>query len=255
MEDPDIIESKLVFDLLLKDGDAPFSGWDFSHIENRMVTAPLTWSYNTEIIPHIRTVNSMLDMGTGGGELLSILGPFPPHTCATESYKPNVIIAEKRLKPLGIDVIQIKDDGKLPFEDGEFNLIINRHEFYSEQEVYRVLSSDGYFITQQVGERNDDLIREILGYKKENEPWPLKLLINKLESFGFEIITKKECFPVTRVFDIGAIVFYLKAIPWEIPSFTVEKYYDKLWEVHNVIQDNGYIDVISHRYFIKAHKI
>jgi len=98
MEDSNLLDSKVLFELLLKDGRFPFSGWDFSYIENRMVTAPLTWSYSTEILPHIRTVNSMLDMGTGGGEFLSRHAPFPPHTCVTESYDPNVIIAKKQVE-------------------------------------------------------------------------------------------------------------------------------------------------------------
>ncbi|MCE7741550.1 MAG: class I SAM-dependent methyltransferase [Candidatus Heimdallarchaeota archaeon] len=256
MEDSDLLESKVLFELLLKDGDSPFSGWDFSHIENRRVTAPLTWSYSTEILPHIRIVNSMLDMGTGGGEFLLQLAPFPPHTCATESYDPNVIIAKNRLNPLGINVVKIEGDDTLPFEDGEFELVINRHESFSIDEVYRILTPGGYFISQQVGGKNDQLLREIMGSKKKSdyEQWDLDYEINELEDNGFVVLKKKEAFPITRFFDVGAIVFYFLSIPWELPGFTVEKYREKLWEIHNVIEDNGYIDVISHRFLFKAQR-
>ncbi len=257
MENSDILESKQLFELLLKDSNTAFSGWDFSYIENRMVTAPLTWSYSTEILPHVRTVNSMLDMGTGGGEFLSRCAPFPPHTCATESYEPNFLIAKERLNPLGINVVKIDGDENLPFKDEEFELVINRHESYSIKEVYRILTPGGFFISQQVGGKNDQLLREMLGSQKksDHEHWTLDYELEELENNGFEVLKKKEAFPITRFFDVGAIVFYFLAIPWELPGFTIEKYYDKLWEVHNVIEDNGYIDVISHRFFFKSQKI
>ena len=222
-----------------------------------MVTGPLTWSYSTEIIPYIRNAQSLLDMGTGGGEFLSRLTPFPPHTCATEAYDPNVLIAKKRLTPLGIQVVKIDDDDNLPFEDEEFELVINRHESFSVKEVRRVLKTNGFFITQQVGGDNDQLLKEMLGYKKESDykHWTLDYEIKELQNNGFEVLKKKEAFPTTRFFDVGAVVFYLYAVPWQLPGFSVEKYRDKLWELHNVIEDNGYIDVISHRFFIKAKKL
>ncbi len=70
----------------------------------------------------------MLDMGTGGGEFLSSLAPFPPYTCATEAYPPNVPIAKARLEPLGIEVFQISEDNFLPIPDNTLDLVINRHE-------------------------------------------------------------------------------------------------------------------------------
>jgi hypothetical protein len=33
------------------------------------------------------------------------------------------------------------------------------------------------------------------------------------------VLEQKEEFPVSRFFDIGAIVYYLMAIPWQIPDF------------------------------------
>ena len=257
MNDSDFLESQAIFEMLLEDGKEPFSGWDFSYIENRRVTAPLTWSYSSEILPHIRSVKSLLDMGTGGGEFFSRFIPFPPHTCATESYPPNYIIAKERLEPLGVKVVKIEGDENLPFDDEEFDLVINRHESFSVKEVNRILPADGLFITQQVGGDNDQLLREMMGYNKPSdyEHWSLDYEIKELQDNGFEIIKKKEAFPITRFFDIGAIVFYFYAVPWELPDFSIDKYRDKLWEVHNVIDDNGYIDVISSRFFIKAKKI
>jgi ubiquinone/menaquinone biosynthesis C-methylase UbiE len=45
-------------------------------------------------------------------------------------------------------------DNKLPFGDNYFNVIINRHESFNLTEVNRTLKRGGYFITQQVGNKN-----------------------------------------------------------------------------------------------------
>lgn len=246
-----------IFELLIKEAQRPFYGWDFSYIANRSVTAPLTWSYTTEILPILRKANSLLDMGTGGGEFFSFFQPFPKKTFATEAYEPNVSIAKKTLEPLGVKVLQIYGDENLPFEDNFFNLIINRHESYSHKEVLRILEKGGIFLTQQVGGDNDDGLREFFLNDKRGEyhHWNLHYASEELENNGFIILKKKECFPITRFFDIGAIVFYLLAAPWEIPDFTVNKFKDKLFELHEIITKKGYIDYTSHRFLIKSQKV
>src|SRR5260370_37893245 len=53
----------------------------------------------------VSRATAVLDLGTGGGELLSRLAPFPPIAIATESYPPNVAVASRRLAPLGGKVV------------------------------------------------------------------------------------------------------------------------------------------------------
>src|SRR5260370_19379896 len=53
----------------------------------------------------VSRATAVLDLGTGGGELLSRLAPFPSIAIATESYPPNVAVASRRLAPLGVKVI------------------------------------------------------------------------------------------------------------------------------------------------------
>ena len=52
-----------LFNFLVFEADHPFSGWDFSYISDRIVNAPLTWSYSSIILPLVRKVESLLDMG------------------------------------------------------------------------------------------------------------------------------------------------------------------------------------------------
>src|SRR5437588_12148735 len=65
-----IMHNQELFDLLIAEVNPPFSGWNFSYITatGRMVEAPLTWSYTSKLLPMLRKAQSLLDMGTGGGE-------------------------------------------------------------------------------------------------------------------------------------------------------------------------------------------
>jgi SAM-dependent methyltransferase len=248
-----------LFDFLKSEANKPFYGWDFSYLEHRMATAPMDWSYPSIILQKLRgdtSPQSMLDMGTGGGEFFSMLRPFPPNTAVTEGYEPNVAFARARLEPMGVRVVYFKDERLLPFQDGEFELIINRHESYAPHEVFRILAPGGKFITQQVGEINDQELKHLLGApdNPDEVPWNLGFATHQLKEIGFKIIEARECFPETRIFDAGAVVYYLKAIPWEVPDFTVEKYYEPLARLYERIQKNGYLSVKSHRFLVVAKK-
>ncbi|GMR68887.1 class I SAM-dependent methyltransferase [Bacillus sp. MN7755] len=207
-----------LFLTLLESANTNFSGWDFSFISEtgRMKSEPLSWSYGSTAFQLMQRAESMLYMGTGGGEFLSMLQPFPPTIYATEGYAPNVPIAQKKLEPLGVAVVEVTDDTALPFQDAQFNLIINQHESYAASEVNRILSPNGTFLTQQVG-----------GLDCAE--------LNELQENGFTILEAKEEFPFQRFYDIGAIVYYLKAIPWQIPDFTVERYFEELYRIHEII--------------------
>lgn len=247
-----------LFQLLLREAEQPFSGWNFAHITRtgRWHTTPLPWSYGSTILPYIRQARALLDMGTGGGEFLSLLSPFPPHTCATESYPPNIPLAQQRLEPLGIKVIEFTEDTTLPFQNEEFDLIINRHESYAPSEVHRLLKPQGCFITQQVGDQNDLEINQIFGNKPdlEEHPWTAEYASKMLKSTGFRIIKMNEAFPYTRFYDVGALVYYLKAIPWVITGFSVKQHHKTLFHLHTRMQQKGFLDIQEHRFIIISQK-
>ena len=236
----------------------PFSGWDFSYLNNRMVSSPLDWSYPSLVLMRLRSERqllSLLDMGTGGGEFFATLHPFPPFTCATEAYTPNVPIARKRLEPLGVQIVPIdEDDPVLPFANDQFEFIINRHEYYSPSEINRILTPGGIFLTQQVGGQNDQELIDALGApaREIGSAWDLDAAVADLEAEGLKILRAQECFSETRVYDVGAVVYYFKALPWEIEDFSVSNYFDALAGIHDRIQMDGYITTSLHRFLITA---
>ncbi|WP_413379887.1 class I SAM-dependent methyltransferase [Alkalihalobacillus sp. 1P02AB] len=243
------------FNRLLKDAEQKFSGWDFSFISEteRMRSGLLSWSYGSEARFLLSKSEAALDMGTGGGELLAKLRPFPTQIAATEGYAPNFPIAQDRLEPLGVRVHFVEDDHDLPFENEQFDLIINKHESYSPSEVKRILKQGAIFMTQQVGGLDNKQINETLGVPlNEYKEWNLQNAVKELEEYRFKILNKKEEFPIQRIYDIGALVYYLKAIPWQIPDFEVEEYEKELYQIHQLINQQGYFDVKQHRFFIKA---
>ncbi|MFE1245298.1 class I SAM-dependent methyltransferase [Fictibacillus sp. NPDC058756] len=246
------------FESYLIESEKPFLGWDFSYITEtgRVSYSLLSWSYGSMVLPLIQKSTSMLDMGTGGGEFLSKLQPFPEKVCATEGYPPNVPVAKERLEPLGVEVYQIGEDDLLPFDDHQFDLIINKHESYSPSEVRRVLTDDGIFVTQQVGGSDYVDINYALGAPVNDEfsHWELAYAEKELRENGFEILEAKEEFPIQRFYDIGALLYYLKAIPWQVPDFKSENYIAQLYKIHEIIQLKGYFDVKQHRFLLKAKK-
>ncbi|MHA2362853.1 MAG: methyltransferase domain-containing protein [Candidatus Hodarchaeales archaeon] len=240
-----------LFEFYLNEINEKFSGWDFSHIRERMIMEPLPWSYQSKITKYILNSKSLLDMGTGGGEFLSKI-PFPENTFATESYKPNIPVSIQRLEPLGIEVREFTVDNKLPFDDNQFDLIINRHESYDPKEVRRILKKEGYFITQQVGDQDNIEINNFLNVPipYDEGSWNLEMAFKQLQEYNFQIIEQLEHSPITRIYDIGALIYYLKVIPWQFPDFTIEKYKNNLLKLHKRIDQEGYIDVISQRFMI-----
>ncbi len=243
---------------LLAEYNRPFSGWDFSYLHGRMIEddTPISWNYRATVLSYLRTAHVLLDMGTGGGEFLSSLQPLPSETSATEGYIPNIAIARQQLEPLGVTVYVVDEDQHLPFENGHFDLVINRHESYAPREIHRILRSGGHFITQQVGGRNNLDLNALLRGPSDfgMTSWDCAYAVQELEQAGMQIIEQREAYPFTRFSDIGAVVYYLKAIPWQVSDFSVEKYFEPLVRIADQIRKDGWVEIRSHSFFIIARK-
>ena len=252
-----MIKNKTVFDKLIHTAwEQDFSGWDFVYLSDRMVQGEPSWDYHQLVLDRLKSAYSLLDLDTGGGEFLSALQPLPLHTFATEAYPPNVALARSRLGPLGVQVVDTPASGPLPFEDDYFDLVIDRHGDVCAPEIRRILKPGKRFITQQVGGRNNIRLNELLQdeVKFRDAGWTLDLAVGQLEANGLRIVESREEFPRVEFRDIGAVVYYLKAIPWQVGNFSVERYYDKLGEIHNLIEETGCFESTCHRFYIEAQK-
>lgn len=243
------------FDRLVEEALAQdFSGWDFSWLKGRWLDPRPYWDYGRIVQMKAGQVDSLLDMGTGGGEFLASLRQLPAETFATESYPPNIPVARDRLEPLGVTVVAFEDERALPLPDASFELIINRHESYWIPEVARLLKPGGTFLTQQVGDADCIELNEFLGAPLMEEPgdWSLSSERESLERAGLQVIRTEETEFETLFFDIGAVVYYLKIVEWQFPDFSVEKYRDRLLAMHQLIEEEGAFEVTSQRFLIEA---
>lgn len=234
-----------------------FEGWDFSALEGRQTEEPLPWDYIAVVNHYRRPADQLLDMGTGGGELLLKLRHPYARTAVTEAYPPNLALCRHRLAPLGIEVRAVTSDYELPFADHSFDLIINRHESFAIPEVHRLLKPNGLFITQQVGELNNRRLSERLipGFKGIlPDRHDLKSNAGRLRESGFELLEQDEYFPYLRFHDIGALVYLAKIVRWEFPGFSVERCFDTLCQLQQIVERDGYLESTEHRFLIVARK-
>lgn len=240
-----------------EEDQAQIQGWDFSHINDRYEEeGDLPWDYGEIVRSHLESGKELLDIDTGGGEFLLSLGHPHIRTAVTEGYPPNVELCRERLGPLGIRVREVADHTRMPFEKGEFDLVINRHGDYCPAEVWRVLREGGLFITEQVGEDNDrDLVELLLpGTPKPFPGWNLEVQQVALRSVGFEILRAEECFRPIRFYDVGALVWFARIIEWEFPGFSVEGCFDRLLEAQGILERRGVVEGQIHRFLLVVRK-
>ena len=236
---------------------AAVTGWDFSHIRERYCEEDsLPWEYEAVVRRYLTPQTCLLVMDTGGGELLLSL-KHPYHkTAATEAWEPNIRLCRERLLPLGIDFRETDGTGLLPFPDETFELVINRHGDYQPEEVFRILSLGGTFVTQQVGGENDRELRELL-LPEVSPPYPewnAGHAAQKLAEAGFSILQKEEAYTPIRFFDTAALVWFAKIIEWEFPGFSVSRCLDGLCEAQKRIEQTGCLAGTTHRFLLAARK-
>jgi len=240
----------------LAEEQAAFQGWDFSHLDGRMKEEDLPWDYREIIRRHLRPEYRLLDMGTGGGEfLLSLKHPYQ-NTYVTEAYPPNVRLCTEQLAPLGITVRQIHDDSAIPYSDEEFDIVLNRHGAFDAREVFRVLSPNGLFITQQVGGENNRALSELLisGYMPQFTLHNLAETQSLVRDAGFVVVQCGESYPKLLFSDIGAIVYFAKIIEWEFPGFSVQRCFNALMGLQKTIEEQAYVESREHRFFLVCKK-
>ncbi len=237
-----------------KDEQAPFEGWDFSYIQGRYTEEKPPWSYRDLAADLVKQSQSVLDVATGGGEIFASLAPFPGRATAIEGYQPNIEVAKQRLAPLGVHVLGVDEMSAWPFEDGEFDLVLNRHGGVNVLDSCRVLQQGGAFLTQQVdGNSHRDLKREFGAHPK----WPentLSILGDKLTQAGLIIQRSTQWSGTTTFLDVGALVYFLKAIPWTVEGFSVDAHLDQLAHLQKRLEMDGKLEFTAARFLIQAVK-
>lgn len=235
----------------------PFSGWDFACLAGRMVEDDPPWDYLVRAAVLMRHATSVVDLDTGGGERFLELRPhWPARVVVTEEYPPNFELVTHRLAPWGVQVlsVQLSDDAPMPFADGEFDLVLNRHAAFNPAEVARILAPGGSFLTQQIhGLWAVDLLAAFGATPQWPDAAPEKY-VPRLRAAGLAIVDVQEWQGVLRFADVGALVFYLKAVPWLVSGFSVATHGDALFALQERLVAEGELRFTARKYLIEARK-
>ena len=215
------------------------------------------WSYLGRAAELMERSSSVIDMDTGGGEkFLSLRDHWPARVVATEGYPPNFELATRRLSAVGATVVRaaLSETAPMPFADGEFDLVLNRHAAFNPSEVTRILAPGGAFLTQQVhGMWAWDLQAAFDAVPQWPDATPEKYL-PLLTAVDLTVVTIEEWEGRLVFADVGAIVYYLKATPWEVPGFTVRTHLPYLLGLQERLEAGEDLAFYAGKYLVEASK-
>ena len=251
------MEQNKLIETWKREQQQPFSGWDFSYLDGRMLEEQAPWSYSSRATELLRRASSVIDLGTGDGERFLKLQPhWPKKVLATEDYPPNFVLATQRLSLFGATVVDVPltDKDPMPFADGEFDLVLNRHSGFNAWEVARILAPGGAFLTQQIhGLWVYDLLAAFDAKPQWPEATPGKYL-PLLRAAGMTIANIQEWTGRLSFTDVGAIVYYLKAVPWLVPGFSVQTHLQYLLSLQHRLESGEALAFVARKYLIEAQK-
>lgn len=232
-------------------------GWDFSWLEGRATEERPSWGYQRQMSDRLATASAGLDLQTGGGEVLAGAEKLPRVMAATESWGPNIARASALLRPRGVVVVADTDEPPLPFADGAFDLVTSRHPVRAWwPEIARVLEPGGTYLAQHVGPASVfEVVEFFLGPQPEaREARRPEDARAEAETAGLEVVDLRAERLRMEFLDIGALVYFLRKVVWMVPGFTVERYRDRLREMHEQIRAEGAFTAHSARFLIEARK-
>lgn len=260
------------FDTLLAEALArPTQGWDFGWLRERgrFEEGAVPWDYDWLVRERERGSPDLLDLGTGGGERLATFRPHPSRTVATEAYAPNVQVAGRRLLPLGIQVIHVagapdnalqrpeRGVPSLPFRDGSFHLVIDRNESFVAREVSRILAPGGTFLTEQTGTSEISEISKLFDLPVPSPAvptWDLRTARDQVVRAGLRVTKSAEAEFEMAFHDIGALVWYLRMVPWAVPRFSTELQRPRLEDLHSRMSREGPLRIPRYGFWLEARK-
>ena len=229
-------------------------GWELEY-EPRPLDPEPDWDYGVHAREIVRSAATVLDLGTGGGEVFAQAladAPSGIRAVATEAWPPNGPVAARRLR--GRASVLRSSSLVLPFPDRSFECVLNRHEELDPAEVLRVLTPGGRLLTQQVHPEYWPELREFLpgfaDFPRHDRAYP-----RELEAGGAEIeILRSHRHRVS--FDaLGPLVYHLIACPWNLPGFDLAAHAGALAELDSRIQRDGSLVLSEGHYLLQARAL
>lgn len=212
---------------------ADVDGWGFGWLAGRATEERPPWGFAGLLAEHLASVNSALDIDTGGGEVVGEADRLPARMVVTEGWPANAARARALLESRGVTVIETAGP-TLPFEDASFDLVSSRHPVAPNfSEIARVLRPSGRYVAQHVGPRSAAELIEFLtgpqpGLGASRHPSRESAAA---EAAGLTVERLETARCRMEFFDIGAVVWVLRKCVWWVPDFTVPRYERRLREL------------------------
>lgn len=244
-------------DLVSEAESASVDGWDFSWLDGRATEERPSWGYQRLLSRRLAAVSAACDLDTGGGEVLAGVEKFPPAMVATEPWPPNAALATKLLHPLGVVVVMTGEKPRLPFAAEAFDLVSCRHPVdVPWAEIARVLRPGGTYLAQQIGPATmAELVEYFIGPQPQR--WAQLRPDNQraqAEAAGLQVVEMRMERLRAEFFDVGAVIYFLRKVIWTVPDFTVQRYRERLRELHERIEADGPFVAHSTRVLVEARK-
>jgi SAM-dependent methyltransferase len=167
---------------------------------------PVPWDYHDVVLRYLRSSDVVLDVGAGAGERLRDLAPSFGHGLGIDADPEMVRLA--RQNPAADNLRFRACSDRLESVPETFDVILDRHAPFDLSAIAAHLRPGGYFITQQVGERNMACVKAALG----RPPSPPPIRRHAIAAGGLRPLAFMEYDAEYVVCDIESLVFWLNAL-------------------------------------------
>jgi len=229
-----------------------FSGWTFDMVRQTPLGPDYPWDYEAIAREHARPGGWLLDIGTGGGEVLSrIVAGLDVRAVATEEWHGNAPVAQRRLAPLGVAVLAARSTS-LPFREGSCDLVLSRHEEFDPEALARLLRPGGAIVTQQVGPSYWEEQRQFFPRRTE---WGdhFAQYTHAFAAAGLRVRAQRHERKMAYE-TLGDVVFMMLVTPWELPDFDPIAEIDQLLAMEDALRTEDGIVFTEPRYLIVAER-
>ncbi|MGH3165733.1 MAG: class I SAM-dependent methyltransferase [Trebonia sp.] len=179
-------------------------GWDFSGMNE--VRQPVPWDYRDVVLRYLDSSDDVLDVGTGAGERLRDLASSFGRGLGIDADPEMVRLA--RENPAAGNLSFRVCGERLESVAETFDVILNRHAPFGLSAIAAHLRPGGYFITQQVGERNMACVKAALGQPADSPP----IRRQAITASGLRLLAFLEYDVEYVVCDIESLLFWLNAL-------------------------------------------